>query len=86
MALHGWIPEERLDTMCTITSAGGSGAPVTLRFVIEDYVLHMQHHVDHLLSKERNYHLSFRHHHGSNLSRNDRIDDPCFRPKIAHFN
>ncbi len=47
------IPEERLETMCTVGSAGGSGVPVTLRFVIEDYVLHMQHHLDHLLAREQ---------------------------------
>jgi len=45
----GRIPAERLGTICTI----GSEAPETLRFVIEDYVLHMQHHIDHLLARER---------------------------------
>jgi len=43
------IPEERLAASCRI----GSGDPVTLRFVIEDYVLHMQHHLDHILSREK---------------------------------
>jgi hypothetical protein len=47
------IPAERLDTLCTIGSASGSGAPVTLRFVIEDYIFHMQHHLDHLLAREK---------------------------------
>ena len=42
------IPEERLTVRCRI----GSADPVTLRFLIEDYVLHMQHHLDHILSRE----------------------------------
>lgn len=43
------IPEERLSAPCRI----GSAEPVTLRFLIEDYVLHMQHHLDHVLSREK---------------------------------
>jgi len=43
------IPRDRLGTVCVI----GSGAPVTLAFVIEDYILHMQHHIDHILGRER---------------------------------
>jgi hypothetical protein len=42
------IPEGRLETRCVI----GESAPVTLRFLIEDYVLHMQHHLDHILEQE----------------------------------
>ena len=42
------IPEARLETECVI----GTYRPVTLRFVIEDYILHMQHHVDQLLRRE----------------------------------
>ena len=42
------IPEERLSAECSI----GSAAPVSLRFLIEDYVLHMQHHLDHVLARE----------------------------------
>jgi hypothetical protein len=42
------IPEERLDALCFI----GTSPAVTLRFVIEDYVLHMQHHIDQLLCRE----------------------------------
>jgi len=42
------IPESRLPTPCFI----GDGAPVPLAFVIEDYVLHMQHHIDQLLRRE----------------------------------
>jgi len=30
----------------------GKNNPVTLRFVIEDYILHMQHHIDQLLGRE----------------------------------
>ncbi len=43
------IPEQRLSTQCSI----GSGQPVTLGFVIEDYILHMQHHLDHILNREK---------------------------------
>ena len=41
------IPEEHLAAECKI----GYSAPVTLGFLIDDYVLHMQHHVDHILSR-----------------------------------
>jgi DinB superfamily len=44
--LIGRITEERLESRCVV----GSNA-VTLRFLIEDYVLHMQHHIDHVLSR-----------------------------------
>lgn len=43
------IPEHSLIAPCVI----GSAAPVTLGFVIEDYILHMQHHIDHLLGREK---------------------------------
>ena len=42
------IPEARLETGCLI----GTHRPVTLRFLIEDYILHMQHHIDQLLRRE----------------------------------
>jgi hypothetical protein len=42
------IPEEHLSNRCVI----GWGV-VTLGFVIEDYVIHMQHHLDHILARER---------------------------------
>jgi hypothetical protein len=35
------IGEERLDASCTV----GNGAPVTLRFLIEDYLTHHMHHI-----------------------------------------
>lgn len=41
------IPEERLPAPCFI----GGAPPVTLQFVIEDYVLHMRHHLDQLLRR-----------------------------------
>jgi hypothetical protein len=41
------IPPDRLGTRCFI----GSDPPVTLQFVIEDYGVHLQHHVDHLLHR-----------------------------------
>ena len=47
-ALVNRIPEERLGTRCFI----GANPAVTLAFVIEDYVLHMQHHIDQLLGRE----------------------------------
>jgi hypothetical protein len=43
------IPEDRLETPCYI----GASVPVTLGFVIEDYVAHMQHHLDHILGREK---------------------------------
>jgi hypothetical protein len=43
------IPEERLATRCSI----GASAPVTLGFVIEDYITHMQHHLDHILGRAK---------------------------------
>jgi hypothetical protein len=42
------IPEERLGAMCHI----GSLPPATLGKVMEDYVTHMQHHLDQLLRRE----------------------------------
>src|SRR5581483_8311925 len=42
------IPEDRMARTCTI----GDSRPVTLQFVIEDYILHMQHHIDHILRRE----------------------------------
>jgi hypothetical protein len=43
------IPEERLQTLCVV----GDSSPVTLQFLIEDYVAHMQHHLDHILEREK---------------------------------
>jgi hypothetical protein len=47
-AMHGMlervvsrIPEERLGVLCVV----GSDAPVTLRFLIEDYLAHARHHL-----------------------------------------
>jgi CTP:molybdopterin cytidylyltransferase MocA len=42
------IPEERLGALCVI----GDSPQVTLQFLIEDYVFHMQHHLDHILERE----------------------------------
>lgn len=42
------IPESRLEAECSI---GGSPA-VTLGFLIDDYILHMQHHLDLLLRRD----------------------------------
>jgi hypothetical protein len=47
-ALLKRVPEEKLLTVCYV----GSGAGVSLQFLVEDYVLHMQHHIDHLLRRE----------------------------------
>jgi hypothetical protein len=35
------IPEDRLATSCIV----GNGAPVTLRYLIEDYIAHHRHHL-----------------------------------------
>ena len=43
------IPESALDHKCLV----GESQPVTLQFLIEDYVLHMQHHLDHILQREK---------------------------------
>ncbi len=42
------VPQEKLATVCYV----GSGAGVSLEFLVDDYVLHMQHHVDHLLARK----------------------------------
>lgn len=39
------IPDSALDAACTI----GNPPAVTLGFVIDDYVRHLQHHLDHIL-------------------------------------
>ena len=38
------IPDERLTSPCRI----GPGATVTLGFVIEDYICHLRHHLEHI--------------------------------------
>jgi len=42
------IHADRLGTLCFI----GGNPPVTLGFLIEDYILHMQHHIDQLFRRE----------------------------------
>jgi hypothetical protein len=42
------IPESRLNAECSVAAA----APVTLGFLIDDYILHMQHHIDQLLRRD----------------------------------
>ena len=42
MAVVERIPEERLNTLCTV----GNDAPVTLRYLIEDYTRHQFHHFE----------------------------------------
>jgi hypothetical protein len=42
------ILPDRLSAPCRI----GGAAPVTLEFVIDDYILHMQHHLDHILARD----------------------------------
>jgi hypothetical protein len=42
------IPQDKLQTPCRV----GQSAPVTLRYLIEDYFVHMQHHLDHILRRE----------------------------------
>ena len=43
------IPESALSHICLV----GNEKPVTLQFLIEDYIVHMQHHLDHLLGREK---------------------------------
>jgi hypothetical protein len=43
------IPANKLDSQCFV----GENQPVTLKFLIEDYVLHLRHHVDHILRREK---------------------------------
>jgi hypothetical protein len=45
--LVGRIGPDRLTILCFI----GGNEPVTLGFVIEDYIMHMQHHIDQLLRR-----------------------------------
>lgn len=40
------IPEQRRGVLCTI----GSNAPVTLGFLVHDYLVHMRHHLDQISS------------------------------------
>lgn len=42
------IPQDRLNTPCSI----GGGTAVSLGWLIEDYMVHMQHHLDHILARE----------------------------------
>jgi hypothetical protein len=41
------IPADRFTAQCRI----GDGDPVTLEFLIDDYIVHMQHHLDHIFSR-----------------------------------
>lgn len=43
------IPENLMGRQCIV----GESQPVTLQFLIEDYILHMQHHLDHILKREK---------------------------------
>lgn len=47
--LVGRLPEDRLPVRCVV----GDSRPVTLQFLIEDYTLHVQHHLDHILVREK---------------------------------
>jgi hypothetical protein len=47
-SLLAHVPENKLPTLCFI----GPGEGVSLQFLVDDYVVHMQHHVDHLLARE----------------------------------
>lgn len=42
------IPSQCLSAPCRVADA----PPVTLEFLIDDYILHMQHHLDHILRRE----------------------------------
>ena len=43
------LPSGVLGRQCIV----GESKPVTLQFLIEDYILHMQHHLDHILQREK---------------------------------
>jgi hypothetical protein len=43
------IPADKLQTPCRV----GDSAQVTLQFLIEDYVAHMQHHLDHISGRDK---------------------------------
>ncbi|HLK47749.1 MAG TPA: DinB family protein [Bryobacteraceae bacterium] len=43
------LPDKAMPHPCVV----GESRPVTLQFLIEDYVLHMQHHLDHILQREK---------------------------------
>lgn len=47
MAVVDRIPENRLSAQCRV----GDGDPVTLRFLIEDYIVHQQHHFKQLTAR-----------------------------------
>jgi hypothetical protein len=47
-ALLAQVPENKLQTLCFVASDRG----VSLEFLVADYVLHMQHHLDHILGRE----------------------------------
>lgn len=42
------IPAEALEGVCTY----GEYGPFTLGYIIDDYILHMRHHLDHILRRE----------------------------------
>jgi DinB superfamily len=42
------MPEDKLSVSCTV----GNGDPVTLGFIVEDYVKHLKHHLDQILGKQ----------------------------------
>jgi hypothetical protein len=48
-ALVSRIPEERRSAECRI----GESLSAPLEFVIDDYIQHMQHHLDHILSRKQ---------------------------------
>jgi hypothetical protein len=41
------VPEKDMENRCVI-----GGRTLTLRFVVEDYIVHLQHHLDHLLGRK----------------------------------
>jgi len=49
IAVVGHIPEDRLEAQCTV----GEDAPVTLRFLIEDYISHQRWHLKQMTTGTR---------------------------------
>ncbi len=41
------IPESRLEAQCRV----GNNAPVTLRFLVQDYLTHLNHHINQIVPR-----------------------------------
>ena len=48
MAVVDRIPEDKIETLCRV----GDDEPVTLRFLVEDYIRHQNHHLAQMTSRD----------------------------------